>query len=177
MAEPSQSDASPAAPPPAMRGADRAAVAVASLCGAGYLPGAPGTWATLIWGVPLALLLGRAPWTVHLVAIVLAFLASWIASGRACEALQQPDSPRIVIDELAGFLVATFLLIPSWQVIVLCFILFRLFDVLKPWPVGWADKQVRGGLGVTLDDVLAGLYSLALAHATVALWPRAMGQA
>ena len=149
---------------------NRAAVAVASLFGVGFLPVAPGTWATLIWGVPLVLVLGRLQTSAYLYATLAVVAVSCLTAGRACRALGQKDSRHVVIDELAGFLVSMFLVPLMWQMVATSFVLFRFFDIVKPWPVSWADRRVPGGLGVTLDDVLAGLYALALMHVVKLLY-------
>ena len=153
---------------------DRVAVFLATLGYVGYCPKAPGTVATALVGVPVVVLLARLPWGAYLAAAVAASVASWLTAGRACSSMKRADSPRVVIDELAGFLVATVALPVNWRTVGLCFILFRFFDIAKPWPVCLADKKVPGGLWVTLDDVLAGLYTLALAHVALALWPAAL---
>jgi phosphatidylglycerophosphatase A len=80
-------------------------------------------------------------------------------------AFGQHDSRRIVIDEIAGYLVAVAYLPPSPLVLLAAFLIFRFFDVVKPYPASWVDRNLPGGAGVVLDDVVAGLYSNLVLHA------------
>lgn len=126
--------------------------------GIGYLPFAPGTFGTIL-GVPLCLLFKEGgPWLY--IAFVLAFiLASIVISGAAEDIFCVHDSRRVVIDEIAGYLV-TMVFIPSrLDLFVIGFIAFRFFDILKPFPVGYIDRRMKGGIGVVLDDVAAGVYA------------------
>jgi len=77
----------------------------------------------------------------------------------AAKKLDEHDFGGIVWDEIAGYLITMWLVPFSWQAMVLGFILFRFFDILKPWPIKWIDRQVHGGLGIMLDDVLAGVFA------------------
>ena len=77
-------------------------------------------------------------------------------------ALNTDDHPAIVWDEIVGYLITMFYAPSQWWWIVIGFILFRIFDIFKPWPVNLADKRVKGGLGVMLDDIIAGIYSLTI---------------
>jgi phosphatidylglycerophosphatase A len=86
-------------------------------------------------------------------------LAVW-AAGVAGEAFGDPDDQRIVIDESAGLLVTLSLSPPSLATVILGVILFRLFDILKPWPANWADRNMKNAFGNVLDDVFAGIYGL-----------------
>ena len=67
------------------------------------------------------------------------------------------DSKEVVIDEIVGYMVAYVMLPPHWSSLVTAFVAFRFFDILKPWPISWLDRKVKGGLGVVIDDVAAGL--------------------
>ena len=124
---------------------------------AGRFPVAPGTAGTLV-GVLLYLgMKGLAPgWYLSL--CVLIFLAGTWAAGRAEVMLGRTDSPSIVIDEIAGYLVAMFMAPMSWGFIVAGFFLFRAFDIVKPWPLRRLEN-LHGGLGVMLDDIGAGIYT------------------
>lgn len=133
----------------------------------GYSPVAPGTVGTLV-AVPLALPLS---WlcTAHpllCLPILLVGIGAccWVA-GVAEVAFGQHDSRRIVIDEIAGYLVAVAYLPPSPVVLAAAFLIFRFFDVVKPYPASWVDRNLPGGAGVVLDDVVAGLYSNLVLHA------------
>jgi phosphatidylglycerophosphatase A len=137
---------------------DRIARLIATMFGAGYSPIAPGTVGTLVT-VPLAYALGRmgAPvlWVATLIVIG---VAVWAAS-RAERIFGEHDASKIVIDEAAGYLVAVAVAPGSAAHLVPAFVLFRVFDILKPPPIGAIDRGVRGGLGVVLDDVAAGAYA------------------
>jgi phosphatidylglycerophosphatase A len=98
-----------------------------------------------------------------LVALLIAG-ACWVA-GEAEKLLAEKDSGKIVIDEIVGFLAATFLLEPSIGRFLAAFLLFRLFDILKPFPAGYLERHLRGGPGVVLDDIVAGIYTNILVRA------------
>jgi phosphatidylglycerophosphatase A len=105
-------------------------------------------------------------------AILLIFLIlAVLLSSKAEEAFGRKDDGRIVIDEVAGFLVTMAGVRPGLAAVILGFLLFRAFDILKPWPVRFVDKKCPGGLGVVLDDVVAGLYSLIVLYVILYLWP------
>ncbi len=126
--------------------------------GAGLLPKAPGTFGTLA-AVPFYLLLARLPLSVYLVALVLGILAGIWICGRTSRDLGVHDHPGIVWDEFAGFFVTMIAAPAGWLWVVVGFVLFRVFDILKPWPIGWLDRRVQGGVGIMLDDLLAGAYA------------------
>ncbi|MBI2608192.1 MAG: phosphatidylglycerophosphatase A [Deltaproteobacteria bacterium] len=133
----------------------------------GDLPKAPGTWGTLV-SLLLVLfvvpeLLSISPFLYVLTLLTFIVLSMWIAD-KAEKLLEQKDAPRIVIDEMAGFLVATFYLPTTWWVILLAFILFRAGDILKPFPVRWCQENLKGGVGIVFDDVVAGIYTCLLLH-------------
>jgi phosphatidylglycerophosphatase A len=141
------------------------AVIIATVAGVGNVPVASGTFGSLV-AVPLlpalaalrdASIAGYAGALVLLVAV-----AVWSA-GRAEEALGGHDHSRIVIDEVAGMVTTGIFLPPTWGAIGIGFVLFRLFDVVKPFPAGLIDGRVEGGFGVVGDDLVAGLYAGALA--------------
>jgi len=127
----------------------------------GYIPVASGTFGTLV-AVPLffgfdALRATSIP--LYLLTYVAAVAAAcWIA-GQADEYLQEHDSHKIVIDEVVGYLAATLFLVPTWRHALAAFVLFRVLDVVKPFPAGYIDQHVAGGPGVVLDDVVSGIYS------------------
>jgi len=126
--------------------------------GAGFMPKAPGTFGTLM-AIPLYLVMAGLPLVAYL-AVVLAMFAFgvWLC-GRVSRDLGVHDHSGIVWDEVVGLLV-TMTAAPSGVMpVVLGFVLFRFFDILKPWPIGWLDRKVTGGLGIMLDDVLAGVFA------------------
>jgi phosphatidylglycerophosphatase A len=146
---------------------DRLLMFIATGAGSGYLPKAPGTWGTLVglllWW-PLALL----PLTAYLAAVGLLFIVGVASAGAAEKILDRGDPGVVVIDEIVGVLIAL-AAVPLHPAAALAgFALFRLFDIAKPFPVGWVDRHLHGGLGIMLDDVAAGLYALLVVH--LGLW-------
>lgn len=125
--------------------------------GLGLLPIAPGTFGTLL-GLPVYWALGgAAPWVYGLVLALL--FGSGIPLCSACEQrLGVQDHSGIVWDEMIGVLITLWGAEPTWQNVVLGFALFRLFDVLKPWPIRWLDRHLHGGLGIMVDDAVAGVF-------------------
>ena len=132
--------------------------------GAGLAPRAPGTAGTAA-SIPLYAVLATQPIALYLLAA--AFIAAagvWVC-GRTARELGVHDHPGIVLDEIAGFLVTMTALPFDWPWIVAGFVAFRILDVAKPWPVSLADRKVGGGLGIMLDDLLAGMFACAALHA------------
>jgi phosphatidylglycerophosphatase A len=126
--------------------------------GSGYAPVASGTFGTLA-AIPLYLCLARLSLPLYLVTLVaFIIMACWI-SGQAEVIFNEKDSGKIVIDEVAGFLVTMTAIPFAWRYIVAGFLLFRLFDIVKPPPARWFDQQLKNGYGVVLDDVAAGVYA------------------
>jgi phosphatidylglycerophosphatase A len=141
-------------------------IALASGFGTGYAPVASGTFGTLV-GIPLAWALaplGALTWCVAAVAITL--FACWIA-GQAESVFGEKDSGKIVIDEVAGYVVAMAFLPATPGHLLAAFFLFRLFDVLKPPPARQFERNLPGGYGVVMDDIAAGVW------ANLAHWPLA----
>ena len=138
---------------------------LATWFGCGLLPKAPGTWGSLA-ALPFAaaLVWWGGPWLLLAASIALFAIGIW-ASERYARAMAAEDPSAVVIDEVVGQWLA---LVPAAGVFWLYlpgFLAFRLFDIVKPWPVSWADRELGGGLGIMLDDVLAGLYAAALVAA------------
>ena len=132
----------------------------------GLSPVAPGTVGTL-GAVPLAWALSRAGWPAYLAATAVLFALGLAAARRAGRYWGVVDASAIVIDEVVGYLVAMALVPFSWAAAAAAFVLFRLFDVLKPWPASALDR-VKSGLGVVGDDLAAGVWA-AVAYAFVCL--------
>ena len=128
--------------------------------GAGLSPRAPGTLGTVA-AIPLYLLLAGLPTGAYLLATALVFLVGIPVCGAAARRMGVADHPAIVWDEFAGYLLTMTAAPRGWQWVLAGFVLFRLFDIAKPWPVRWADRRVHGGLGIMLDDVLAAGYAWA----------------
>ena len=129
--------------------------------GSGLSPFAPGTFGTL---AAVLLYLPMQYLSLLNYCIVVALVCAvgiWIC-GRSSEMLGVHDHGGIVWDEFAGYFITMIAAPAGWQWIVVGFVLFRLFDILKPWPIKWADTKVEGGLGIMLDDILAGFISLAI---------------
>jgi phosphatidylglycerophosphatase A len=128
--------------------------------GSGLAPIAPGTFGTLV-GVPICLLCLPLPWILRLL-VVLALLAlSIYISGRAEEIYRKKDDQRIVIDEIVGLQIAMLPVAITTLYLCLGFVLFRIFDIWKPYPLRQL-QNLPGGWGVVLDDVGAGIYAGAL---------------
>jgi len=124
--------------------------------GSGLSPKAPGTVGTLA-AVPLYWLVSGWPWQAYGLLLLIAALAGIWLCDRTARDLGVHDHPAIVWDEFVGFGITMLLAPAGWLWIASGFALFRLFDVLKPWPISWCDRHVHGGLGIMLDDILAGV--------------------
>lgn len=129
--------------------------------GFGLLKKAPGTSGTVA-AIPVYLLLAQMPFAIYSVLTILSILVGIKICDEAVNLLGEHDFNGIVWDEIAGYLVTLWFVPFSWQAVILGFVLFRFFDILKPFPIKWADKHVQGGLGIMLDDVLAGLAAAAV---------------
>ncbi|MFQ3229726.1 phosphatidylglycerophosphatase A [Reinekea sp.] len=127
--------------------------------GSGAAPKAPGTFGTLM-AIPLYLLLAQLPLWAYVVALVVSFAVGIYLCEQASKDMGVHDHGGIVWDEFVGFWIAMTALPFHWAWILAGFVLFRIFDILKPWPISWLDKRVHGGLGIMIDDVLAGLFAL-----------------
>ncbi len=137
----------------------RLAELIATWFGSGYLPKAPGTWGSLA-ALPFAwviLSFFPGPYVLLVASAILLPVGVW-ASTLHSETLGTHDAGEIVVDEVVGqwivLSVAPFSLL-GW---LAAFVLFRIFDVLKPWPISWIDKRISGGWGIMLDDVVAGIF-------------------
>lgn len=133
--------------------------------GSGAATKAPGTWGTLAAVVPY-LALAQLPLLAYLSVVLLAFIAGIYICGRTAADLGVHDHGGIVWDEFVGLWISLIALPAGWPWLVAGFVLFRIFDIAKPWPIGWADRRVSGGLGIMLDDVLAGFYTLFILQLT-----------
>jgi phosphatidylglycerophosphatase A len=142
---------------------------IASGAGSGYAPFAPGTAGTIV-GIPVYLLLSNLSWTLYLISVlILTFLACYI-SREAEKIFNEKDSPRIVIDEIVGFLWTMFLVLPTVLHIFSGFIIFRFFDIVKIFPAGYFERRLSGGYGIVIDDVVAGMYSNVILLLLIKFW-------
>lgn len=133
------------------------AVLVATWFGAGLVRYAPGTMGSLV-ALPVGWLIHWAAGpAVLLAAAVAVFLAGWWATVRFIEGSEIPDPGAVVVDEVAGQWIVLAAAPPGALYVALAFVLFRIFDIAKPWPVSWADRNLKGGFGVMADDVIAGV--------------------
>ena len=140
---------------------------IATLGFIGYLPKAPGTFSTFVALLFFALLKPTIP--VHIFLIIFVTAIGTIASSRAERILNEKDSSHIVIDEFAGYALSVLLLPHTLLYLVVSFLLFRFFDILKPFPIRWIERTVPGGYGVMADDLAAGMYTNLVMHAWILL--------
>lgn len=124
--------------------------------GAGLAPRMPGTVGTLA-AIPFYLVLQYLPLWGYLLTVVIGFIVGIYICGITAEKLGVHDHGGIVWDEFIGYWIAMIGAPSGWFWIILGFVLFRLFDILKPWPISVADRRLKGGLGIMLDDVMAGI--------------------
>jgi phosphatidylglycerophosphatase A len=129
--------------------------------GSGLVPVAPGTAGTLA-AIPVYLLLQDLTPLVYVAVVSVAFIAGIPLCAWTARRLGVHDHPAIVWDEIVGYLVTMVAAPAGWQWIVAGFVLFRLFDIAKPWPISWLDRRVTGGLGIMLDDLVAGIFAAAV---------------
>jgi len=134
--------------------------------GTGAAAYAKGTWGTLV-GIPFYIMMSDlSPLMYIAICFVMYVFGVWLC-GRTAQDFNVHDHPGIVWDEVVGYLV-TMIAVPfAWHWVILGFILFRIFDIAKPWPIKAIDRGVEGGTGIMLDDVLAGLFALAIMHAVM----------
>ena len=132
---------------------------IATGCYSGYLPKAPGTWGSLV-GLLLFYLLHALSLPVYLAVVAGLFVVGSFAAGEAEKILDNRDPGVVVIDEIVGILITMIAVPVTPLTMALGFILFRIFDIAKPFPVNFFDQRFHGGLGIMLDDVVAGIYSL-----------------
>ena len=131
--------------------------------GSGLAPFAPGTFGTLA-AIPIVLL------TAHFSTLYLALLIAVMSitgiyiCGKAAKDSGVHDHGAIVWDEIVGLMITLFLIPLSWKTLIVGFLLFRFFDILKPWPISYLDKNCQGGFGIMIDDIVAGFAALACMH-------------
>ncbi len=127
--------------------------------GSGYVPKIPGTAGTLV-GILFYLAMQYLHWSIYVCIVTILFLFGIRLCEKTARDMGVHDHSAIVWDEIVGYLVTMFLAPAGWLWIVIGFISFRLFDIWKPWPIRLVDRTVKGGFGIMIDDVLAGIYAL-----------------
>ena len=137
---------------------------LASGFGSGLSPLAPGTVGTVV-ALPLGVLLRQLPLAACALLVVLSFVLGVFVCDRTSRRMGAEDPGGIVWDEFVGLWLAVLLIPMHWPWWLAAFVLFRLFDILKPWPVGLVDRSVHGGFGIMVDDVIAGAYALLILSA------------
>ena len=125
--------------------------------GAGLMPKAPGTWGSAL-GVALWLLIPPQP-TWQIGACVIGFLFGWLAAAQVCRRHKLADPPEVVVDEIIGVWIALAALPRQAPWLLAGFVLFRAFDIWKPFPIGALERRFSGGFGVMIDDVAAGAFA------------------
>jgi len=143
---------------------------IATGVGIGHMPIASGSWASLAT-LPVAWLVATRFGALWLVAAgAAALLAGLWATARYCAASGEKDPSRVVIDEIAGqFLALAPIAVPDPVFYGIGFFAFRIFDIFKPWPAGWCDRDLPGAPGVMLDDIVAGLYAAIIVYGAQSL--------
>ncbi len=134
--------------------------------GSGLAKKAPGTCGTLA-AIPLYCLLAQTGNVAYTALTIVTIIAGIWICGIAAEKLGEHDFKGIVWDEVAGYFVSLWFIPFSWQAVSLGFVLFRFFDIVKPWPISWADRRIHGGLGIMLDDIMAGVLANVILQALV----------
>ncbi|WP_235829956.1 phosphatidylglycerophosphatase A family protein [Algihabitans albus] len=136
---------------------------IATWFGAGLLPKAPGTWGSLA-ALPFAVLLVwlGGPWALLAAAAALFVIGTW-ASAKYAGARADPG--EVVVDEVVAQWLVIFPVALDLKLYLLAFVAFRVADILKPWPANWADRRIKGGLGIMLDDILAAPYAMIVCYA------------
>ena len=129
--------------------------------GSGLTPKLPGTAGTLV-GALLFILIPNISWIAYLVIVVCGFLFGIFCCGYTARILNAHDHHSIVWDEIIGYLITMIMVPKEWIWILIGFILFRVFDILKPWPISFIDRRMGGGFGIMFDDAVAALFSLAI---------------
>ena len=132
-----------------------------SVLGIGFIPIASGTFGSLA-GLVIGYFLNLLSYNLFFLFIPTLFILGVIASNTYQKVTGEKDSSVIVIDEVVGQLIAMMFVMDNLVLVFISFIIFRIFDILKPWPASYADKKMSDGFGVMLDDVFAGIYAAIL---------------
>ena len=135
----------------------RLIMAIATGLYSGYLPKAPGTWGSVV-GLILYFFLHTLPLPAYLTTVGVLLIVGTFAAGSAEKIMDRKDPGQVVIDEIVGMLITLTAAPVQPLVWLLGFGLFRFFDIVKPFPIRWIDKRIQGGVGIMMDDVVAGIY-------------------
>lgn len=146
---------------------DRLYMFIATGAYIGYLPKAPGTWGSVL-GVLMWWAIRSFPAGAYWSIVGALCVAGIISAGAAEKIVDRGDPGIVVIDEIVGQLITLGFAPLQPGVALIGFALFRVFDILKPFPVGWVDQHIHGGIGIMFDDIVAGCYALATLQ--IALW-------
>jgi len=138
---------------------DRLLVAIATGMYSGKISFAPGTWGSIFALIPWYFC-RNLPLAYYLPLLAALFAVGFLSAGSVEKILDKPDPGCIVIDEILGVFIALTLAPNHPAAWILGLILFRIFDILKPFPVNWFDTRMHGGIGIMMDDVMAGIYAL-----------------
>ena len=133
-------------------------MAIATGLYSGYLPKAPGTWGSVV-GLIVYFFLRGLSLPAYLTTIVVLLAVGTFAAGSAEKIMDRKDPGQVVIDEIVGMLITLTAAPVQPLVWLLGFGLFRFFDIVKPFPIRWIDKRIQGGVGIMMDDVVAGIFS------------------
>lgn len=134
--------------------------------GSGLAPKAPGTFGTLA-ALPLIYLQSLVSPQLGLIWVLFAFVLGCYVCGQTAKDIGEHDHGAIVWDEVAGYSLAMWCIPFEWQYLLAGFLLFRFFDIVKPWPIRLLDKKIHGGFGIMIDDMLAGFFSWLILFALV----------
>jgi phosphatidylglycerophosphatase A len=137
--------------------------------GSGLVPKGPGTAGTVV-AIPVYLLMESLPVNFYIALVLALFLAGIPVCAHTAQRMGVHDHPGIVWDEIVGYLVTMTFAPAGWLWIAIGFVLFRLFDILKPWPIKWLDRKVGGGFGIMVDDLLAGIAAAVVLYLLAMLW-------
>lgn len=137
--------------------------------GSGLSPRAPGTFGTIA-AMPIYYVMSGLPLAAYIPLVFVLLIAGIFICGQSARLMQVHDHPGIVWDEIVGYLITMTATPDGWMWMIVGFILFRFFDIVKPWPLNWIDRKVGGGLGIMLDDVIAGIVSCLLMYWAVGSW-------
>lgn len=138
--------------------------------GSGLAPKAPGTFGTLA-AIPVFLLICPLPLLYYALFVLATALLGIYLCGKTARDLRVHDHSGIVWDEMVGYWITMLMIPPSWHSMLAGFLLFRLFDIWKPFPIRWLDQQVKGGFGIMADDILAGMFAWFCLYVGYVLFP------